>query len=228
MPGAEGSGPRFGGFELRVLILLSFTAGVFDASSFVGLDKVFVANMTGNVVLVGLGLTAPGFTLGGPLVALAAFVVGAAVAGRRGAAGRSRIELLQQTVVVEAVLLVPAIVLAIGYDGAHDLRRLLIIAALGLAMGSRNETMREVGVPELATTAQTVRVATFAAEEAHRAGFGPRARRQLGAIVAMLIGAAVGGLLAVETDFVWCLALLLAIHVAVGTVLFVRDRREAD
>jgi len=220
----EGAAPRFDSFELRFLLMLSFTAGVFDATAFIGLDSVFVANMTGNVVLVGLGLTAPGLTVSGPLVAIGAFVIGAALAARSGLGARTRLQLLQLTLVVEGVLLVPAILLAIGYDGGHDLTRLLIIAALAAAMGSRNETMREIGVPEIATTAQTVRLATIAGEEFRGGGRGPAARRRIGAVVAMLAGAIVGGWLAVETDLVWPLVLLLTIHLVSGAGLIVRGR----
>ncbi len=52
--------------EVRVLLLLTFTAGVFDAISFVGLDQVFVALITGNILLIGFGLSEPGLTIGGP------------------------------------------------------------------------------------------------------------------------------------------------------------------
>ena len=41
--------------------------------------RVFVANMTSNIVFIGFAMArAPGYSLGGSLVALAAFLVGAA------------------------------------------------------------------------------------------------------------------------------------------------------
>jgi Protein of unknown function (DUF1275) len=45
-------------------------------------SAVFVANMTGNIVFIGFGMArAPGFSLAGSVVALLAFLAGAAVGG---------------------------------------------------------------------------------------------------------------------------------------------------
>jgi uncharacterized membrane protein YoaK (UPF0700 family) len=53
-----------------------------DAVSYLGLGHVFTANMTGNAVLLGVALTGAGqISITGSLLALAAFLVGAAVGG---------------------------------------------------------------------------------------------------------------------------------------------------
>jgi uncharacterized membrane protein YoaK (UPF0700 family) len=65
---------------------LAVAAGCVDAISFAGLRGVFTANMTGNMVLLGIGIasrfgylpTGRGFAL--PLIALSAYTVGAIVA----------------------------------------------------------------------------------------------------------------------------------------------------
>jgi uncharacterized membrane protein YoaK (UPF0700 family) len=55
---------------------------VIDAVSLLILGRVFVANMTGNVVLMGFGIAGvPEFSLVTSLVAMAAFLIGAAAAG---------------------------------------------------------------------------------------------------------------------------------------------------
>ena len=65
------------------LLSLTFTTGVVDAVSYLGLGHVFTANMTGNVVLLGFGLAGAGhLPVLAPIVSLAAFLAGAAVAGR--------------------------------------------------------------------------------------------------------------------------------------------------
>ena len=62
-----------------LLILLTFGTGLIDAISIIGLGRVFVANMTGNIVFIGFAIArAPGFSLWGSLVAFVAFLVGAA------------------------------------------------------------------------------------------------------------------------------------------------------
>src|ERR1700742_5199674 len=69
---------------LTVLLLtLTFSTGLVDAVSYLHLGRVFSANMTGNVVLLGFGI-AGGYALPivAPIVSLIAFVAGAALGGR--------------------------------------------------------------------------------------------------------------------------------------------------
>ncbi len=66
----------------RALLVLTFTTGLVDAVSYLGLGRVFAANMTGNVVLLGFGIAgAAGLPVIAPIVSLAAFLLGAAVGG---------------------------------------------------------------------------------------------------------------------------------------------------
>src|SRR6476660_111578 len=65
-----------------LMLVLTVLTGVVDAVSILSLGRVFVANMTGNVVFVGFALAgAAGFSLAAPLSALGAFLVGAAIGG---------------------------------------------------------------------------------------------------------------------------------------------------
>ena len=65
-----------------LLLVLTVLTGVVDAVSILSLGRVFVANMTGNVVFVGFALAgASGFSLPASLSALAGFLLGAAVLG---------------------------------------------------------------------------------------------------------------------------------------------------
>src|SRR5664279_1269323 len=45
----------------RTLLVLTFTTGLVDAVSYLGLGRVFTANMTGNIVFLGLGLAGSGW-----------------------------------------------------------------------------------------------------------------------------------------------------------------------
>jgi uncharacterized membrane protein YoaK (UPF0700 family) len=66
----------------RTLLLLTFTAGLVDAVSYLALGHVFTANMTGNIVLLGFGIAGSGgLPVVAPLVSLAAFLVGACAGG---------------------------------------------------------------------------------------------------------------------------------------------------
>src|SRR3954471_16476669 len=65
-----------------LMLVLTVLTGVVDAVSILSLGRVFVANMTGNVVFVGFALAgAPGFSLTASLSALGGFLVGAAIGG---------------------------------------------------------------------------------------------------------------------------------------------------
>src|SRR3954463_1876846 len=65
-----------------LMLVLTVLTGVVDAVSILSLGRVFVANMTGNVVFVGFALAgARGFSLAASLSPLAGFLVGAALGG---------------------------------------------------------------------------------------------------------------------------------------------------
>src|SRR5438874_2476016 len=67
---------------VRALLVLTFTTGLVDAVSYLGLGHVFTANMTGNVVLLGFGIAGSGgLPVVAPLVSLGAFLVGAGGGG---------------------------------------------------------------------------------------------------------------------------------------------------
>src|SRR4051812_8257437 len=69
--------------HLALMLALTFATGIIDAVGYLGLDRVFTGNMTGNVVILGMALLgADGLPVLGPLVALAGFVAGAAGGGR--------------------------------------------------------------------------------------------------------------------------------------------------
>jgi uncharacterized membrane protein YoaK (UPF0700 family) len=71
------------------LYALTVSTGFIDAVSYLGLGKVFTANVTGNVVLLGFGVAgAGGLPTVAPLVSLGVFLAGAVVrtAGRGGQA----------------------------------------------------------------------------------------------------------------------------------------------
>src|SRR3954471_22855808 len=69
--------------HVGLMLTLSFTTGIVDAVGYLGLDRVFTANMTGNVVILGMALAgADDLPVLGPALALAGFLGGAAVGGR--------------------------------------------------------------------------------------------------------------------------------------------------
>ena len=80
--GTGGTGGKAQGPLPPLLLVLTVVTGVVDAVSILRLGRVFVANMTGNVVFTGFALVgAPGFSLSASLAALAGFLVGALLGG---------------------------------------------------------------------------------------------------------------------------------------------------
>jgi uncharacterized membrane protein YoaK (UPF0700 family) len=68
---------------LLALSLLTLVTGLVDAACYLGLGRVFTANMTGNVVLLGFGAAkAQGLPVLAPTVSLVVFLAGAAAGGR--------------------------------------------------------------------------------------------------------------------------------------------------
>jgi uncharacterized membrane protein YoaK (UPF0700 family) len=66
----------------RALLVLTFTTGLVDAVSYLGLGRVFTANMTGNIVFLGFGIAGSGgLAVVAPLVSLGSFLLGAGGGG---------------------------------------------------------------------------------------------------------------------------------------------------
>ena len=187
---------------LAALMVLTLVSGLVDAVSYLGLGHVFTANMTGNVVVLGFAAAgAPGFSAPATLTSLGVFLVGAIMAGR--VAGRipGRGRLLVITMVVEAVLVGAAALAAfLAPTTAAGWGRYTVIAILALAMGMRNAAVRRLAVRDLTTTVPTQTLTGLATDSSLAGGANPRAGRRIGAVVAMLAGAAAGALMFLHVD----------------------------
>jgi uncharacterized membrane protein YoaK (UPF0700 family) len=181
-----------------ILLGLTLLTGVVDAVSILALGRVFVANMTGNVVFVGFALAgAAGFSLAASLSALAGFIVGAHVGGRLIHRFPQRPQLIRAGVAVELAALLVALLVA-WVAGLGDVSRDVVAAASAVAMGTQNSVVRALKVPDLTTTVLTLTLTGIAAD----LRTAPRhvlVRRVL-AVGTMLLGAVVGALLVIHVD----------------------------
>jgi uncharacterized membrane protein YoaK (UPF0700 family) len=185
--------PRPQGPLPALLVLLTMVTGLVDAFSYLSLGHVFVANMTGNVIFLGLALSgAGGISIAASLLAVVAFAVGAAVGGRW-AVGRElhRGRLLAAAASVQATVVLVAAVLASAAGTTGQVARLVLIGLLAFAMGGQNAVARRLAVPDLTTTVLTLTVTGLVAD---RTSSSVRARRLI-SVLSMLAGALVGGLL---------------------------------
>ncbi|MFF7468827.1 DUF1275 family protein [Streptomyces sp. NPDC008092] len=202
------------------LLALTVVTGLVDSFSYLVLGRVFVANMTGNIVFSGFAIAgAAGFSLAASLAALAAFAAGALLGGRiahRCRAHRGRV--LHLALVLETVLILAAYAVARFHAPLQAAgARYPLIALLGLAMGIQNATARALAVPDLTTTVLTMTVTGIAADSRAAGGHGGRTGRRALSVLAMFAGALVGAFAVRYGDP--ALPLLLATVLLVGCTL---------
>ncbi|GAA1982637.1 YoaK family protein [Amycolatopsis minnesotensis] len=186
-------------WAVGALLALTMATGVIDAVCYLRLGKVFVANMTGNIVFLGVSLSpGTGFSIAGSLVALAGFVIGAAVGGRLGRRfrGSPRRWLGLAFGVESAVLLVIAALVLVGVlDGAGPVLVKVFVGVLGVCFGFQNATILVLSPPDLTTTVLTRTLTGLVADGVLGGGKDAKIHRRLGSVVAIFAGAGVGALL---------------------------------
>jgi uncharacterized membrane protein YoaK (UPF0700 family) len=230
----------------EMLLALTLVTGIVDAVSILALGRVFVANMTGNVVFAGFAITgAPGFSLGASLFALAGFLAGANLGGRMTArVGHDHALHLRAATVSELALLAAALIVAAASGGAAAAQGTLHLAAgtatfgagvidavaaiLAVAMGIQNALARKLAVPDLTTTVLTMTLTGIGHDpRSGRRGHATLSRRVL-VVATMLAGGVAGAELVLNVGTIVPLALatgLLAV-VAAGAAVAVRHPGE--
>jgi uncharacterized membrane protein YoaK (UPF0700 family) len=203
---------------ILALVALTFTTGLVDAVSYIGFGRVFVANMTGNVALLGFAAAGvPGLSVTRALLSLLAFLLGAAAGGRLEIvlAGENRRNWLLSVGVLETALIVGVALGSVDFEmgnGTPANRLYLMILLSALAMGLRNATVRSLKVRDLSTTVVTLTLTGLAADSSLGGGNNPRLLRRLASVVVLFAGAATGA-------FLLRYGLALPLFVTAGCVL---------
>jgi uncharacterized membrane protein YoaK (UPF0700 family) len=211
-----------------LLLALTVVTGLVDAVSILSLGRVFVANMTGNVVFIGFALAgAPGFSLAASVSALAGFLVGAGAGGRlatRFRSNRGRLLLVGsgvELVCVSIGLIIVAAATSPLPGGVQD----GAAGVVAVALGAQNAVVRAIAVPDLTTTVLTLTLTGLVADA--RRGLNPTIIRRLLAVATMFAGAVIGAVLvlqvAPEAGLAAAAGILLAVVLATAT-LAGRDR----
>ncbi len=139
-----------------LLLLLGAASGSADGWSYFGLAHAFVANMTGNTVLLGIAV----FRLNGdvmhPFIAVAGYIVGTVLGtliSRRVSPGAVWSPEVSRALFVEALLLTGATVewIATGYHPSPKTASWLL-ACVAIAIGIQSGAMVQLRIPGVVTT----------------------------------------------------------------------------
>jgi uncharacterized membrane protein YoaK (UPF0700 family) len=186
-----------------LLLMLTVVTGLVDATSYLKLGHVFVANMTGNAVFLGFGIAgAGGISVWPSLAAIGSFLVGSVTGGRIGVRWSSdRVRQLTAATSAELLLVTGALVVAALSSGQiGTASRYAVIVLLAIAMGIQNAAARRLAVADLTTTVLTMTLTGVAADSALAGGHGSKLGRRALSVAAMLLGALIGGLLVLKVD----------------------------
>jgi uncharacterized membrane protein YoaK (UPF0700 family) len=216
--------PQYSGLP-AVLVLMTAVTGVVDAVSILSLGRVFVANMTGNIVFIGFALAgAPGFSAAASLFALTGFLLGALAAGVVIRRIDGRRPLLLAGLAAELTLLSLAFVFSIAAGSALTSGIINLIAAtVAIAMGIQNAVARKLAVPDLTTTVVTLTLTGLVADRLGTTAPGAMTRRMV-SVASMLIGAVVGATIVLNSGPSSALAFAVAL-LAAATVLAIGAAR---
>ncbi|MFF3753670.1 YoaK family protein [Streptomyces sp. NPDC002018] len=185
-------------WAVGALLMMTFASGVVDAVSYLRLGHVFVANMTGNVVFLGLSVSEVyHLPVVAPLVALAAFVLGTFLGGRlnKRFGRRPRLWLSGAFGGQAAALTLTAALTGTGVLRAEGRATLLVIALLGGCWGLQNATVGLLAPRDLTTSVLTRTLTALTSQSVFGAGSGARPHRRAGSVLVVFAGAVTGGLL---------------------------------
>jgi uncharacterized membrane protein YoaK (UPF0700 family) len=213
-----------------MMVALTFVTGLVDAASYLKLGHVFVANMTGNVVFLGFALAgAGGLSVIASLLALASFLAGALGGGwlsERYPRHRGHVLRASSSAQASLIMLATLFALLASEPFGADVRNGLIVL-LAVSMGVQNASAQRLGVPELTTTVLTKTLTGLASETSILHGAGSKPGRRIVAVASMLLGALIGGLLALRVSVASDLAAASAVVLSVALAVHLASRSDA-
>ncbi|GAA4727483.1 YoaK family protein [Nocardioides endophyticus] len=179
------------------MLALTFSTGIIDAVGYLGLDRVFTGNMTGNVVIMGMAMAGgDGLPVLGPTLALVGFMLGAAAAGRalRGGHPGWSSRTTRLLLVVGAMMAGVSVTLFAVGDDLTQAGGVAVTTVLGAAMGLQAAAARVVAVKDVTTVVVTSTITGLAADSVFGGGIPGGGVRRVAAVVLILVGAGVGAL----------------------------------
>ena len=150
------------------ILLLTWVAGTVDAIGYLGLGRVFTANMTGNAVLLGLAFGQGQFLAAfRALFALGGFIlgvtIGAILAHRAGTDVDQRRAFIGPVFVEALVLAMFGLLLHLPVITRNQDTLYVLIGLSAVAMGIQSAAVRRLNLPGIATTVLTGTITSLVA-----------------------------------------------------------------
>lgn len=140
----------------KLLLFLAVTSGSADGWSYIGLGRAFVANMTGNTVLLGISIFGRTGDSLHPLVSLIAYAVGVAAGSfltRHVRPGTIWSKSVSLTLLLESLLLVAAAAGWISVRGAPgQMASLILLGCVATSIGLQSGALLPLRLPGIITT----------------------------------------------------------------------------
>jgi uncharacterized membrane protein YoaK (UPF0700 family) len=216
---------------LGAMLVLTFSTGAADAVGYLALDKVFTGNMTGNVVILGMGAAGtPDLPVVGPALALGAFMAGAGLGGRslRGSPSGWTVRHAVLLAVVGACFAAASAWLVAARAPEGGAAAYALTGGLAAAMGLQAVVARHLAVKDVTTVVVTSTITGLAADSWVAGRVGQPWPRRVAAVGLIGGGALVGALLV--SWQVWAgvaLPALLTFAVTAALAVFNRPVSEA-
>jgi uncharacterized membrane protein YoaK (UPF0700 family) len=215
--------------HLILMLTLTFSTGVVDAVGYLGLDRVFTGNMTGNVVLLGMAVAGgTSLPIVRPALALVFFMLGAAGAGRalrRAPEGWSH-RTSRVLVTLAFGLWALVVFAAVAPVQGNEVYGSIVTSALALLMGTQAATAKRLKVAEITTVVVTSTITGLASDSRFAGGKSAFWARRALAIALIMLGA-VAGAAAVHVHLWLGLAISAALASAVALIGHLHHRRNA-
>ena len=145
-----------------LLLILAVSAGSADGWSYFGIGHAFVANMTGNTVLLGVDVFGPGRDLLHPAIAIGCYAAGvvlAALLTRNVQEGKSWPRSVSATLLIESLLLIGAEAAwalflrdSAARNGLAALDLNWLLGGVAFAVGMQSGAMVQLRIPGVVTT----------------------------------------------------------------------------
>jgi uncharacterized membrane protein YoaK (UPF0700 family) len=207
-----------------VLIALTLVSGLVNSFSYLALDRVFVGNMTGNIIFIAFSLSGDReFSVPASVAALVAFLAGTVVAGQvsRRLVDPHRGKKLLVLASVQTGLMLAAFLFEqlAGHPYAGD-GPFVLIGLTGLGMGVQAGLVHRLAVPDLPTLVMPTPLTGMSVDGWVGGGPGGKVGRRLVSVLSLAAGALLGALLTLGAHAGFALgAAVLVLVVITGTAI---------